>query len=151
MARPTIKVLHIEDTPTEAKLIHRHLERARNIEFEVEWVQSLTAGLKRLAEEQYDVVLTDLQLPDNYGLGTLHLVQDQANNLPIVLLTNIDEEQMSINALQAGAQDYLIKTKVDSHWLGKCLRFAIERHRIMSELRDRYEQRIDELNFKLKK
>lgn len=145
MAKPIITLLHIEDTPTEAHLIHHYLERSRDIQFEVEWVQSLTAGLKRLAEGKYDVVLTDLQLPDNYGLDTLRLVQNQATHLPVVLLTNIDEKQMCTNALKAGAQDYLIKTKIDSYWLCRSLAFAIERHSMLNELRDRYEERIAEL------
>lgn len=148
MEKQTVRILHIEDTAAEAILIHKLLEGTRLVKIDVTWVRSLTDGLKRLAEDKFDVVLTDLQLPDSYGMGTFRLVQDHALHLPIVLLTNIDEPQMSLNAIQSGAQDYLLKSRIDTSMMEDRLRFAIERHHISSELRQGYEKRIRELSQK---
>ena len=148
MDKPIIRLLHIEDTTTEAIMVKQLLSRSKQFQFEIEWAPLLMEGLKRLADETFDVVLSDLQLPDGYGLSTFQLVQDQAYDVPIVILTNIDDDLVGIKAIQAGAQDYLIKSQIDSNRLVRTLCFAIERHRILSELRSRYEERIGELEKK---
>lgn len=145
MTERIINVLHIEDTTAEAKTIQRLLSISSGVTFEIDWVQSLTAGLRKLADASYDVVLSDLQLPEGYGLETFRMVQGQAADLPIILLTNIEDETVALRALASGAQDYLIKSQIDSKRLKRALLYGIERHRLVKELRDRYETRIDEL------
>lgn len=145
MSEQVIRVLLIEDTVAEAKTIQSLLKMSSAMKFEVDWVSSLTDGLRKLAESSYDVVLSDLQLPEGYGLETFRMVQDQARDLPILLLTNIEDDTVARRALAAGAQDYLIKSQIDSKRLKKALLYGIERHKLVKELRDRYESRISEL------
>lgn len=145
----TIRVLHIEDTTSEARLIHQLLGRSKNPIFEIEWASELRKGLMLLAEKSYDLVISDLQLPDAYGLGTFRLVQDHALNVPIILLTNIEDDRLALQAIDAGAQDYVRKSQLDGDRLINVVRFAIGRHRLMSEMRDRYESTLAELERKL--
>lgn len=145
MKEKVIKLLMIEDSMVEARAIQQLLARSKHVHFDVEWVQSLTNGLKQLAENDFDLVLTDLQLHDGYGLGTFRLVQEHALDIPIVLMTNIQDETVALKAIASGAQDYLVKTQTDHRRLIMVLQYALERHRIVAELRERYESRIAEL------
>lgn len=145
MTKPIIRLLMIEDTTVQARLVQKLLSTAKNVTFEYQWVMNLTDGLKQLAENNYDIVLTDLQLPEGYGLESFRMVQEHALDLPIVLLTNIEDEIVALKAIAAGAQDYLIKSQIDAAKLERALRYALERHKLVAELRTRYEARIEEL------
>ena len=105
--------------------------------------QDLTHAVDLLRDQGFSAILLDLSLPDSEGLGTLVRAQAQAQNVPIVVLTGLEDEEMALRAVAAGAQDYLIKGKVDSHLLYHALRYAMERHRMKSQLRtaqDRLQQ-----------
>ena len=129
-----IKVLLIEDSPGDARLIREFLAEARGAAFDVECADRLSAGLARLAEGGIDVVLLDLGLPDSRGLDTLVQARIPAQGLPIVVLTGLDNETLGTEALRAGAQDYLVKGQVDSNLLARSVRYAIERKRAQTAL-----------------
>ncbi|MCX9010788.1 MAG: ATP-binding protein [Candidatus Methanoperedens sp.] len=122
-----IKVLLIEDNPGDARLIKEMLMEAGNISFDLEWRDRLSAGLERLAEGGIDVVLLDLMLPDSRGSETFDRTLAQAPEVPIVVMTGIDDETLATSAVQKGAQDYLIKGQVDSNLLVRSIRYAIAR------------------------
>jgi signal transduction histidine kinase len=132
-----IKVLLIEDNPGDARLIQELLRGATTAQFELTCVERLAAGLQRLAEETFDVLLLDLGLPDSQGLDTFTKTQTQAPDVPIVLLTALDDEAFALEAVRKGAQDYLVKGQVDSNLLARAMRYAIERHRAEAALRQR--------------
>ncbi|MFC2071829.1 PAS domain S-box protein [Chloroflexota bacterium] len=130
-----IRVLLIEDNPGDARLICEMLAEVRDAEVEVECVDRLSAGLKRLAAGGIDVLLLDLSLPDGQGLDVCVRANTQAPYVPIVVLTGLDDETMAVKTLHMGAQDYLIKGQVDSRLLFRSMRYAIERKRMEEELR----------------
>lgn len=131
----SIRVLLIEDNPGDVRLIREALVEARGGDFDLVWVDRLSEGLEHLAAGGADVVLLDLGLPDSLGLETLGRVCDQRLGLPIIVLTGMDDEELAMEAVQSGAQDYLFKGRVDGNLLGRSIRYAIERHRMLEELR----------------
>ena len=126
-----IKVLLVEDNPGDARLLREMLVEAAYALFKLTHVERLSEALKRLSEEAFDLVLLDLSLPDGQGLETFTTVHAQAPGVPIVVLTGLDDETLAVRAVQAGAQDYLVKGRVDGDLLMRAMRYAIERHRIM--------------------
>ncbi|HEX7588095.1 MAG TPA: diguanylate cyclase, partial [Anaerolineae bacterium] len=134
MAEQPIQVLMIEDSRVAAALIRRLLQEVNAVSFNITHVERLTEGLEHLAAKAVDVVLLDLTLPDSSGLDTLKRVRDHAPEMPIVVLTGFEDETLAVQAVQAGAQDYLVKGQVDAHLLMRALRYAIERQRLQAEL-----------------
>jgi CheY-like chemotaxis protein len=80
----------------------------------------------------FDVVLLDLNLPDSEGLDTLTRMLDTAKDVPIVVLTGGGDEGQGVQAIRMGAQDYFPKGKLDSSWVGRALRYAIQRHVLLA-------------------
>ena len=130
-----IKVLLIEDNPTDARLIQKMVEEKSRASFDLTCVDKLQAGLKHLSNGGADIVLLDLDLPDSKGLGTFIKVHTQEAAIPIVVLTGLDDEKIGLEAVQKGAQDYLVKGHVNGDLLIRAMRYAIERQRADEELR----------------
>ena len=124
-----IRVLLVEDNPGDARLLREAVAEVRGPEFEWVTVERLGEALRRLREERFDVVLLDLSLPDARGFETFARAAEEAPNLPIVVLTGLDDEELAVRTVQAGAQDYLVKAHVDGHPLVRAIRYAIERRR----------------------
>lgn len=121
-------ILLVEDNPGDAELIRSSLAELDGWEFELACATRLSAALERLgAERPVDVVLLDLSLPDSDGLEGLAVLKQRAPHAPIVVLTGRDDEGLALGALRSGAQDYLVKGKVDSQLLRRSLLYAIER------------------------
>jgi two-component system NtrC family sensor kinase len=129
MAERQLKVLLIEDNPGDAHLIRHMLAEAKEMVFHLESADSLSAGMEHLTEAQVDLILLDLSLPDSYGIETFHKAYAQAAGVPIVVLSGSDDEELAVNAVQAGAQDYLVKGQVDGHLLARAIQYAVERER----------------------
>jgi diguanylate cyclase (GGDEF)-like protein/PAS domain S-box-containing protein len=125
-ARP-VTVLLIEDNLEEAELIRLMLTQSKRETLEVEHVTRLQEGLKRLQGEPVDVVLLDFSLPDSSGLASFEQAREVASHVPIVILTNLDDEEIALRAVREGAQDYLVKRQVDKELLLRSIRYAIER------------------------
>jgi two-component system, cell cycle sensor histidine kinase and response regulator CckA len=134
MSVVTLKVLLVEDNPDDALLLRRMLRNARDVRFELEHADKISAALERIAEGGLDVVLLDLSLPDSQGLDTFFKVHALAPEVPIVVLTGLDNESLAYEAVQEGAQEYLVKGKADSDFLVRSIRYAIERHRMQATL-----------------
>ncbi len=129
------KALLIEDDPLYAQAI-RGLFMAKGVAFELEWASSLAAGLARLAQNDIDIVLLDLALPDSEGLETFNRIHRSVPELPVIVLTATNDDDLAIQAMQAGAQDYLVKGEINRHLLQRAMRYAIERQRSESALRE---------------
>ena len=129
MAERQLKVLLIKDNPGDVRLIRQMLVEAKDIVFHLESADSLSAGMEHLTEAWVDLILLDLSLPDSYGIETFHKVYAQASGVPIVVLSGSDDEDLAMNAVQAWAQDYLVKGQVDGHLLARAIQYAIERER----------------------
>lgn len=128
-----IKVLLVEDNPGDARLIREMLNEVREVTFDVQRADRLSTSLERLAQGDIDVVLLDLSLPDSQGLETFARVYAQAPEVPVVLLTGLDDADLAVRAVREGAQDYLVKGQLDSGLLARAIRYAIERHRAQVE------------------
>ena len=135
MAEP-IRVLLIEDNPADARLIEFMLGEARGLSFELLWVASFTEGVAHLQQHRVDVVLLDLGLPESTGLDTLQRLLMQPRKVPtLVVLSGLTDEEIAVQALQSGAQDYLVKGQVDSALLIRAIRYAIGRTQAEEALR----------------
>jgi PAS domain S-box-containing protein len=130
-----IKVLLIEDNAGDFRLIREMLAEVRPVTFDVERADRLSTGLERLTVGGIDVALLDLSLPDSRGLDTFARVHAQAPQVPIVVLTSLDDEELAVKAVRQGAQEYLVKGHVDGYSLARAIRHAIERKRAEETLR----------------
>ena len=134
METKATKVLLIEDHPGDARLIREALAESRGARIDLECVDRLSSGLRRLADGEIDLLLLDLGLPESQGLDTLDRVRTEAPGVPIIVLTGRNDEVLGAQAVQIGAQDYLVKGDVDSRLLVRAMRYAIERHRLLVKL-----------------
>ncbi|MBI2191244.1 MAG: diguanylate cyclase response regulator [Planctomycetes bacterium] len=130
-----LKVLLIEDNPGDVFLLRDILGEEGNAQFNLVEVDRLADAHELLEGQLFDVVLLDLSLPDSRGLETLARVHEAAPQLPIVVLTALDDESQAIQAVQWGAQDYLVKGQVNRPLLHRALRYAIERNRLQAAIR----------------
>jgi diguanylate cyclase (GGDEF)-like protein/PAS domain S-box-containing protein len=130
------RILLIEDNPGDVLLIQTMLSEAHERRFEVKSAQRLSEGLAQVERNGIGVILLDLGLPDSTGLQTLAAVQARAPEIPVLVLTGDDDEGLALSAVKAGAQDYLLKGRVDGAQLGRAIRYAIERKQAEHALRD---------------
>ncbi|GAB61436.1 two-component sensor kinase [Candidatus Jettenia caeni] len=135
MDRKPTKILLIEDNPGDVRLIQEMLKEVGFGQFELEHKDLLLSGLSRITRNNIDVILLDLGLPDSQGLPTLTKILSQAQKIPIVVLTGLDDEITGIRAIQAGAQDYLVKGQLGGRLLVRSIRYAIERKWMEDDLR----------------
>jgi len=136
----SINVLLVEDSLPDARLLQEALAEARAVTFGLVHVEQLSQALKRLLEGRIDVILVDLGLTDSQGLDTFTTLYTQAPDVPVVIMTGLDDEKLAIQAVQAGAQDYLVKGQVVAPLLERALRYAIERYRLVQALEEAREQ-----------
>jgi PAS domain S-box-containing protein len=124
-----IRVLLVEDNPGDVRLILEALRSLPAELFDFERVDRLGPALDRLRRDGIDVVLLDLGLPDCSGLETFHRVQHDAPDQPILVISGLDDEGVALEAVRAGAQDYLVKGRMEGALLTRAIRYAIARKR----------------------
>jgi PAS domain S-box-containing protein/putative nucleotidyltransferase with HDIG domain len=129
MSGDRIKLLLIEDNPGDSRLIQMMLMESQKNLFDLEITDELSTGLARLSHGDIELVLLDLSLPDSQGLDTVIRTHTCAPEVSIVVLTGLDDEELALNALELGAQDYLVKGDMDGRMLSRGIRYAIERKR----------------------
>jgi len=136
-----VEILLFEDNPGDANLIEDMLEEFADFRYELKNVETLEEGLKLLKEHQYNVILSDLRLPDSDGIDTFLDIHATNSRVPIIILTFTSDEKIGIDAVKKGAQDYLVKGQVDGRLLSRSIRYSIERKKAEEELKkseDRY-------------
>jgi len=126
MGNKPSKILLVEDNLDDVHLLRRTLAQAGAPQFNLVQVERLSEALNRLSEEDFDMVLLDLSLPDSQGLATFVRVYAQAPGVPIVVLSGFHDEALAVKAVHEGAQDYLIKGQVGGDLLVCAMRYAIE-------------------------
>ena len=129
---PMVSILVIEDEPGFAAVLGAILETEDGMA--VRCAGSVAEGRREFAAGGANLILLDLGLPDSDGLATLDAMQLAAPGAPVVVLTGADDEAMAIEAVRRGAQDYLVKTEIDTRTLVRGIRYAIERHALQAEL-----------------
>ncbi len=130
-----MNVLLIEDNPNFARSIERLLLSSASEIVMFQSVDTLEKGITRLTQNPVDVLLLDLTLPDSQGLSTLIRLQDTVAGTPVIVITGTSDEQLAIDAMRHGAQDYLVKSEVDRRGLNRAIRYAIERKNNEIQLR----------------
>ena len=141
-------VLLVEDNPGDAFLIQEQFKTAKTYVYHLTHVEYLAKAIASLAQDSYDVILLDLSLPDSRGFETLKTIKEHSLGIPIVILSGINDEQLAIQAVKQGAQDYLVKGQVKGEILVHALRYAIERKHIEEQLRTKTAQ-LEALNQEL--
>ena len=131
----SINLLMIEDNPGDARLIREMLSESTLVEYKVTWADKLKEGFDYILNNEFDIILVDLSLPDSFGLDTLNSVTTNFSKLPIIVLTGLDNEKIGLDAMRLGAQDYLIKGRLDFTNLSRAINYALERFRVVEELR----------------
>ena len=130
-----MRMLLIEDNEGDAILIREVLAEQQELGIELEWADRLSSGLTHLASGTIDLLLLDLSLPDACGLETFDRAQAHAQDVPIIVLTGLDDEALAGQALRRGAQDYLVKGRLDSYLFTRAARYAVERKQAERALR----------------
>jgi signal transduction histidine kinase len=138
MAHSKIKLLLVEDNLADARLVKDLLYQAprSNIspsEIELTHADCLRSALQILQNGRYDLILLNLSLPDSSGLETFHKINGSHTNIPVIILSNQTDHEVTIRAVQQGAQDYLSKNDLTPNLLLKAIHYALERHRLLLE------------------
>lgn len=132
---PPTRILMIEDDVVDAELLTEMLADEKSVRAQVDTAERLSDAVRKLDTNAYDIILSDLNLPDSRGLATFDEVHRHAGELPILILSGLDDETAALDAVRAGAQDYLVKGRVNGALLAKTILYSIERNRSRIELK----------------
>src|SRR5580698_10374842 len=128
MSKKMIKaLLLVEDNPGDARLIHEMFNDQGQHDTHLTRAATMSEAETHLGERRFDIILLDVGLPDSQGLEAVRRAHAAAPRVPLVVLTGLDDESLAAQALQVGAQDYLIKGQLEARWLLRALRYAVER------------------------
>src|SRR5687767_10744004 len=128
------KVLLIEDNPGDARLIREMIEEEEDAPFALHCADRLAKGLEHLSASETALVILDLTLPDSMGLDTFAKVYAHSPAVPIIVLTGNDDDTLALSAVKGGAQDYLVKNRLDRELLLRSMQYSIERKRYQVQL-----------------
>lgn len=134
MSTAITKILLVEDNPGDARLIKEALSEITKLCFELVHCETLAQALEFCSKSIPDAILLDLGLPDSQGLDTVRRMHSAAQQVPIAVLTIRDEEELAMQSLHEGAQDYLPKSQISGALVWRALRYAMERQRVQLEL-----------------
>lgn len=143
-------ILLIEDDLEFAGILKIRLSREKDPALEITLCSSLEESLTSLETKTYDLILLDLMLPDSSGIETFEKIKTLARHIPVVILSGIDNDEIAINAVRRGAEDYLVKSDISSKLLSRVIHHAIDRHRIKEKLAS-VTSRLRETNLRLEK
>lgn len=132
-----MKILIVEDDPDDALLVKKMFDKAwlqGHKKFELWNCYSINEALIFLKTKEIDGIVLDLGLPDSTGIDTFHKLKESGKDIPVIVLTGMEDEAVAMDSLKAGAQDYLVKGEFESSLLIKALKYAIERHGGKKEL-----------------
>lgn len=137
-----VNILIIEDNPGDVELIKAMLEETRINKFELVWRDELKEGIEYLEQRTADIILLDLTLPDGSGLSTFTKLHEKYPLIPTIILTGLNDTDLAIDSVKAGAQDYLVKGAIDSTLISRSILYSIERERLHKIVQNELEQRI---------
>jgi len=147
MSETPVNVLLIEDSQEHAEILQKLLASGEGSRFVLHRTGNLAQGLDRLKGGGVHLVLLDMTLPDSEGLNTFIRVLEAAPEIPVIVLSGINDVHLAVETVQLGAQDYLVKGHVDSHLLMRAMQYAIERKRaqiLLKRANDSLEMRVRE-------
>lgn len=124
-----LQLLLLEDSGSDACLIRQLLRRELSEKFTLTVKRTVNEAVSQLESGGWDLVVADLMVPDSSGINTFRTIQSHAGSVPIVVVSGTDDEELAIEAVRLGAQDYLVKGQINRQLLLRTLRFAVERAR----------------------
>lgn len=130
-----LRLLVVEDNPGDLGLIQEMLPEKGPVNFQVESASRLSAALNRLERGGMDLVLLDLGLPDSQGLQTFRQLRQARPEVPVIVLSGNNEQELAVTAVHEGAQDYFVKGQIKGGMLVRAVRYALERERLSADLR----------------
>ena len=130
----SIRILLLEDDRNYSEMVRDVLARTSRVNFTLVVEERLQNALQTLGEQKFDVILLDLSLQDSNGFDTFAALYAHATQIPILVLTGMDDERLAVRTIREGAQDYLIKGQIDPPYLARVIRNAVERHRTRQRL-----------------
>ncbi len=130
-----ISILVVEDNPGDAQLIRYSLEEVGRGEIRIRFASTLADAKLKLLAERFDAVLLDLSLPDSVGINTVNEAIATRDDVPVIVLSGLSDEDVAVQAVQAGAQDYLVKGYGDGPLIRRAILYAIERHKSEQDMR----------------
>jgi signal transduction histidine kinase len=133
MKEKTLQVLVVEDNAGDVRLLREMFSGEKVGNFEITHLLRMSEAEVHLAKGGVDITLLDMGLPDGHGLDTVRRAHAAAPDIPLIILTGLDDEALAAEAMTQGAQDYLIKGQIESRALPRALRHAIDRHRMQAE------------------
>ncbi len=136
----TITILLIEDNPSDVRIVKEMLKEINYFKVNFISVSSLKEGCDAFKKDKFDIILLDLNLPDSTGMQTFQKVIDCGIEIPVVLITGTEDEELTLNLIKEGAQDYLTKQNLNSYILGKSILYSIERKHNEKKLRESEEK-----------
>lgn len=136
-----MKILLVEDNAGDARLLKEMLrEKQEDWARGLVHVERLSDAVQQLYNENFDLVLLDLNLPDSSGSNTVEKIHEHNSKLPIVVLTGLDDSETGMRAVKSGAQDYLVKGRINAGALVRVIRYAVERKKIENELQKKNDE-----------
>lgn len=129
-----VRVLLVEGSESDSALVDRALAIDPDARYEITRVSRLGTALNMIGRQRFDVLVSELYLPDSAGLDTVAALIARDPSVPLVVLTGSVDESLAIQAVQLGAQDYLFKADLKGRALARCLSYAVERHRVVEAL-----------------
>ena len=148
MPSEQLNLLLIEHDPDFARYMGEMLGQVRDLTVNMRWAADLTAGLSELHATTFDAAMLDLYVADGAGLANIPLIRSQAPHVPIIAVGESDDEIVALEAVDAGAQDYLAKSQLTPAWLERSIRYSIGRHRTdmaLLEAEEKYHSLFDHL------
>jgi signal transduction histidine kinase len=135
MEKPPIRILLIEDDEDDYVLVRKLLSQDTAVRYDLQWAPTYGAALEAMGKDRHDVYLLDYQLGDRTGLDLLHEVNGKGSTVPVIFLTGHADYEVDVEAVRAGASDYLVKSQISTDLLSRSIRYALERKRLERQLR----------------
>ena len=127
-------ILLVEDNLGDARLVEMMLIEPDDASFKLFVANSMARAIELITQDNFDVIILDLSLPDGEGLDNIASIKSHVPDIPIVILSGCFDEELALQAVKKGAQDYLIKGEVDEWQLSRALNYAIERKRLQEDV-----------------
>jgi len=148
MTQQELKVLLIEDNPGDAFLIKFYLGESTSPIFHVSHSEDVKGGLELLSKGDFDIILSDMNLPDSFGVETIKSILTKYPGNLVIVLTGLTDEEVGLETVRYGAQDFLVKGKFDGKVLISSVMFSFERFKLNKQI-DRVSKQLDEENSRL--
>lgn len=148
MPEQELKVLLIEDNQGDAFLMKFYLSESSSPVFQVSHAETVKAALDFLATDTYDIILSDMNLPDSFGVDTIKTILGKYPGNMVIVLTGLTDEDVGLETVRYGAQDFLTKGKFDSKVLISSIMFSFERFKLNKQI-DSFTKQLDEENSRL--